>query len=162
MRQCECGCGEWIPDENIHGQKRKWAYKHQQRSARKFKEPPEIVECDCGCKKTFPNRTKHGRPRRWFSSKCRYRTSIALSPKAQQNKRDREAVRRKKAVGRICEYCGKDDSDGKWGAGSIEACETCRRQMSNHKCGFCGGPFYIFKFKERPAGCVARCEGSRQ
>jgi len=162
VKPCACGCGRMTPQTyRAFGEKKELPRKFYdrtrcpQRMKRKFKEPPEIVECACGCGRTFPDRTKHGRPRRWWSSRC-CRPGVALSAQAMQNKRDREAVRRSKVAGRECSWCGKDDSDGKWGSGSVEACENCRRQMSKKRCRRCGGPVYVYAHKPtgRLAGCV--------
>lgn len=164
-RLCACGCGRRIPTTyRAFGDKEKAPRTRiyydrtrcRVRAMRKLKDPPEIVECVCGCGNTFPNRTKYGRPRRWWSAKCRNRTTISLSEQAQQNKREREAARRKEIRGRVCDACGKDDSDGKWGSGTTLMCENCRRQAKKRPCARCGGPFYVYAHKPsgRPAGCL--------
>ncbi len=67
-----------------------------------------------------------------------------------------QKARREAVTGRICRFCGRDDSEANQ-FHSARCCTRCEKHMRCYtRCGLCGGPFYTSRQGGHKIGCIVK------
>lgn len=113
--------------------------------------------CGCGCSEPVPT-SLSSQLRLYATQRCQRRASSRRFSKSGARSRWRQN-HRSSVLGRVCRWCGQDDSQANW-SDCLDECQKCDGQRRRPRCPRCEGPFYKRANPRtgRPAGCLVASE----